>query len=480
MGGMLELLTGEEVLEIHLATLDVLENVGVAFKFGEALKILDEAGASIDQDRQVAKIPEHLVHEAVKRVPSRFVFLARNPKYNLRIGGRRTYFTNGFGATYVFEPKTGRRRMATLKDLENFTRIADCLEHVHYPITHCVPQDVPKEVVGQYMALTMIKNTSKHYYCPTLSLEGAKDAISMASALMGGEEELRKRPTIINSTVCPTSPLQYSADAAARTIEFSGYRIPFGIWPAPLAGATGPATLAGTLVVQNAEVLAGVVLSQLVGAGTPVLYGTGSSVMDMTYGTTAYAAPELSLFNIATAQLARFYGLPTYGTGGVIDSKLPDEQAAYEGMMSNLLAALAGINIVHDGVYGILESGMTACYEQIVICHEMVGMVMRVLRGMRVTDEALALDVIEAVGHGGTFLSQKHTLQHFRSEHWIPQITDRSPRSEWERAGSKDIVQRAGEKIEEILRSHEPEPLDRGVEAALEEIVRTREKSLAR
>jgi trimethylamine--corrinoid protein Co-methyltransferase len=263
-------------------------------------------------------------------------------------------------------------------------------------------------------------------------------------------------------------------------MAFSRVRVPFGIWSAPLAGATGPATIAGTVVVQNAEVLAGLVLAQLVGPGTPVLYGTGASVMDMTYGTPAYAAPELSIFNVVTAQLAQRYGIPTYGTGGVIDAKVPDEQAAYESMLSSIVASLAGITIVHDAVYGILESGMTACYEQLLICHEMVGMVRRVLAGIEVTPETLALPVIHAVQPGGTFLNQQHTLRTFRREHWFPDLTDRSPRSQWEQLGAKDIVQRARVQLQEIEVTHAPEPLDPDILKALHVVIETRRQSLRR
>jgi trimethylamine--corrinoid protein Co-methyltransferase len=362
-------------------------------------------------------------------------------------------------------------------DLARFTRLADQLPQVDYPITHCIPQDVSKELVGQYMAMTMLANTEKHVYCPTFSMAGARDFLEMAAIVLGGAEALRQNPTFINSMICPTSPLQYSSDAAARLMLFSRHGIPFGIWSAPLAGATGPATLAGNAVVQNAEVLAGLVLAQLVGPGTPILYGTGASVMDMTYGTPAYAAPELSLFNVITAQLAQRYGLPTYGTGGVIDAKLPDAQAAYESMLSIVISAVAGITIVHDAVYGILESGMTACYEQLLICHEMVGMVQRVLSGVQVTPETLAVPVIHAVQPGGTFLNQMHTLRTFRKEHWFPEVTDRAPRSEWEQHGVKDVVQRARERISKLEATQTLEPLDPDIKRALQAVITRRQKT---
>jgi trimethylamine--corrinoid protein Co-methyltransferase len=433
----LQALSTEAVDDLHMATLQVLAETGIAVHWDPALHVFAEAGARVDWRTHIVYLPESLVEEGLGKTPHRFLFTARDAQYTLELAKGSTYFTNGFGATYVLDAASRERRVATLEDLARFTRLADYLPHVDYPITQCIPQDVSKELVGQYMALTMLANTVKHVYCPTFSLDGALDFMEMAAIVLGGEDALRRNPTFINSMICPTSPLQYSADAAARLMAFSRVRVPFGIWSAPLAGATGPATLAGTAVVQNAEVLAGVVL----------------------------------------AQLAQRYGLPTYGTGGVIDAKVPDEQAAYESMLSSVVGSLAGITIVHDAVYGILESGMTACYEQLLICHEMVGMVRRVLEGLEVTPETLALPVIHAVQPGGTFLNQQHTLRTFRREHWFPDLTDRAPRSEWQQQGAKDVVQRARERIHEIEATHKPEPLDPDILKALYGVIDARRRA---
>jgi len=480
LSGTLKVLSSDEIDRVHQASLNILEKAGVVFKSPEALKTLEGAGATVDHGKELVKIPRQLVEEALRKAPERFMLYARNPQYDLEIGGGRIYFTNGFSATYILDTATMQRRPALLQDLENFTRIIDSLRSVHYAITQCVPQDVPKEAVELYIALAMFENTSKHCYPATYTLEGARGMIKMASILVGGEEDFIKKPGIVNGVVCPTSPLRYSTDATERLMEFSRHQIPFGIWSAPMAGATAPATLAGTIVVQNAEVLAGVVLSQIVEPGTPLMYGSGASVMDMMYGMSALGSPELGLMNVASAQLAHYYHLPCYGTGGIMDSKVPDEQAAYECMLSNVLCALAGVDVIHDGVYGILESGMMANYGQLLISHEMVEMVTRVLGGIEVNDEALAEELIEKVGPGGDFLRQRHTQRHFRKEHWIPQLTDRMPRSEWERLGSKNILQRAEEKAQEILKTHVPEPLDRDVQGELERFVRERAKQLVK
>ena len=480
---MLEVLSRDEIDRIHLATLEVLENTGVSFYHDEALKIFEDAGAMVDYEKKLVKIPEYLVNEAVSKAPSQVIFLARDPRYNLRIGGGRVHFTNGYGAIYVLDLGTGRRP-ATLQDLEKFSLISDTLEYVHYLMTHCIPQEIPGEICDRHMALAMLKNTSKHCCLTTLSLEGAKDIIRMASVLVGGEEEFRKKPSIINVGLCPVSPLQYPYDLTARLIEFSKYKIPMELVSGVISGATGPSTLAGTLVQTNAEDLAALVLIQLINPGTPLLYGTMATIMDLKYGSYAYGSPELGLINIAFTQIAHYYGLPYFGTAGTIDSKIPDEQAAYECALSNVVAALAGADVIHDGVYGILESARTASYEQFIVSHEIVSMIMRIVKGIKVTDDTLATDVIDAVGPGGNYLRKvsavKHTRKHFLEEHWQPEITDRTLRSEWEQKGSKDVIQRSKDKVQEILRVHEPEPLDKDVEARLQEIVREASKKYAK
>jgi trimethylamine--corrinoid protein Co-methyltransferase len=473
---MLEILSQDEIQKIHLATFEVLETVGVMFEHDAALKIFEQAGAVVDSKRRIVRIPEYLVNEALKKTPSQVIFLARDKKYNLRIGGKRVHFTNGYGAIYVLDPQTGERRHATLRDLENFTLLCDALPCVHYVMTHCIPQDIPREVVDRYMAFAMLKNTSKHCCLTALTLEGAKAIIKMGIALVGGEEEFRKKSSIINSGICPVSPLLFPYDLTARLIEFSKYKVPLELVSGVIAGATGPVTIAGTLVQANAEDLAALVLSQLINPGTPLIYGTMATIMDMKYATYAYGAPELALINAAFAQIAHYYNLPYFGTAGTIDSKLPDEQAAYECAISNVIAALAGSEVIHDGVYGILESARTASYEQLIISHEIVSMVTRILNGINIDDEKLAIDVIRNVGPGGNYLREikavQHTSKHILQEHWQPLISDRSARSEWELKGSKDIVIRAKEKVQEILATHKPEPLDKEIEIKLKEIVK--------
>lgn len=466
-----------DIKKIHATSLKVLNEVGVKFYHNEALKVLDEAGASVDYKQNLVRFPEHVVMEAIKKSPSKIPCIARNKKYDFVIGDGGVYFTNGFGAVNVLDTVTNEVRASTLNDLRKFTLICDALKYVHYIIPHCIPQDVPKEVCDRYMALAMLENTSKHVGLTPFSPGGLRDILKMASIIVGGEEALKKRP-IAHCSVQPSSPLQYRHDASVYLMMLSEHKLMLSICVGPIAGATAPPTLAGTLVQGNSELLAGLVLCQATNPGTPVLYGSMATIIDPRRGAYAYATPELALMNVASRQMAEYYGLPFYGTGGTIDSPIPDAQAAYENTLSNIMEALSGADIIHDGVYGILESAKTACYEQLIISHEVVSMIMRILQGIEINDETLAFDLIKEVGPGRSFLEVYNAVRFLRDvmnrEYWLPELTIRvSSRRWWKEKGSKDIVQRAREEVNRILEKHSPDPpLDRDTLILLEDIAR--------
>lgn len=473
---VLEVLNRQDIYAVHMAAMEVLETVGIAFYHDSALKLLANAGANVDSKTQVVRFPEYVVREAVKKVPSQVMLDARNPKYNLRIGGGRSYFTSSFGADHTIDLETGERRSATLRDLEQFTQLSDYFSSVDYVKPHVIPQDVPRPILEQSMALAQFKHTEKHSSPVALTLQGWRDTIRMAMALAGGEEEFRKNPAILDTGFNNVPPLKYSKEIVDLMLECARYRIAFDISSGALASASGPTTIAGILVQAIAENMGAVVLTQLAGPGTPMLWGSCATILDQKHGTAAYGAPENGLLHVAFIQMARYYGLPYYGAAGVVDSKAPDGQAAFENTFNALVATLAGADVVHDGVYGILEAGITACYEQFMISHDICAAIKRMARGITVNADTLAVDIIKAVGHQKNFLTEltaaQHTRRHLQREHWQPLIVDRTPRAEWEEKGSKDIVQRAREKAKEILATHKVPPLDKDVEAEMTNIVK--------
>jgi trimethylamine--corrinoid protein Co-methyltransferase len=298
----------------------------------------------------------------------------------------------------------------------------------------------------------------------------------MASTIVGGKDELRKRPilTLYAETV---SPLAFT-HANENIIEFANAGVPFAIGPIPMLGATAPMTLSGTAVISNSESLAALTLSQLINPHTPVIYTCWATPMDPVTSRCSYGAPEFALgTSVLCATMAHYYGLPSYGFGGCSDSKLPDAQAGAEAMMNSIMAGLCGVNLIHD--HGYLAGGSIGSIEMAIICNEIIGMVSRIVKGIEVNDETLAVDVIRAVGPEGHFMSQKHTLKHLETELFFPKLFDKTSEVSWAKAGKKDLRDIAKEKAKKILKEHFPEPLSKDVESGLSRIVKLAEKELS-
>ena len=476
---MYRLLSRGEISAVHTAAMDVLDRVGVAIQHDTALEKLSEAGAIVDEKTKIARIPEYLVHDALQKCPRRHRLIARIPKHNIVIGDGTSHFTNGFGAHYTFDLNTGERRLSTLKDLEEFTLLADYFPTVDYIKPNILPQDVPKVVWELEMALAMFKNTEKHVSPVALTPEGWRAVIEMAKIYAGGEEEFVKNPSLIDTGFNSVPPLKYTREIIDMVLECAKYRIPFDISTGLLSSASGPVTLAGSIVQGIAENHAIVVLTQLAGPGTPIMWGSCATILDQKYGTAAYGSPENGLIHAAFCQMAHYYGLPYYGAAGVVDSKVPDQQAAYENTMNALLATVSGADVVHDAVYGIVEAGVTASYEMFAI-NDICGAIKRVSKGIQITPETLAVDLVESVGHERNHLNTpealRFTKKHLLAEQWHPWISNRTSRPEWEKRGSKTIEEVAKEKVKEILSTHEIEPLDKDIESSLSRLIKNRLK----
>jgi trimethylamine---corrinoid protein Co-methyltransferase len=476
-GGQLKILSDEDVENIHLASLNVLEHVGVAIHNPDAFKLLKDAGAYADEKTKVVKIPEHLVMEAVRNTPSSFTLYARNPNNNVAIEDRKVYFGPIIGRINVIDLETGKKRRTTIQDAADLTRLASALEY--YKLPHSAVQmptieGVPDSTVHAHAYLLSQKNSDKVVKGTGRDKQRALDCIRMASVVAGcEEEELGKRPNMY--TTCNTiTPLQQNANQIEGLIEYAKRRIPVDIASEPQAGATSPVTLAGTLVVQNAEILSGITIAQLVNKGTPLFMGTVGTVMDLRTGIIAKGAIEAGLINVASAQIARYYNIPSRGTAGDTESKVLDIQAGFEKTITLLMAAMAGIN--HIWYPGCLEYALTVSYESMVMDNELCGMIYRGLEGIDCSEEMLALDLIESVGPGNHYLGQRHTLKYLQKEHHIPKLSNRQPRDIWEKQGSKELKDVAREEAKRILKEYQPTPLDKSVEEELVAIVKEIEK----
>lgn len=473
LSGGIKVLSKADIATVQEATLKVLEKVGVIFEDEEVQKLFKREGAAVNGS--IVKIPPEMVKEAIERCPPNVVLKARNPERSVKLGKGKVHYTNGFGATFVLDLNNGKCRKAQLKDLENFTKISDYLENVHYCIKEVIPQDIPPHLSDLYAASVLLKNTDKHIHISIDIVENVDkitDAIIRMADIAANNNKDSEKP-IFSLGCCPTTPLKYTRDATVKLVKAVKRNIPFLIVSGAMAGSTAPVTLAGTLLVQNAEVLAGIVLTQLINPGTPVIYGSFSSPTEMHSAKQILGCPETALLNAATAQLCKSYNIPFgYGTGGIADSPVLDVQAGFEKMLTVLFSSLAGVEVIHDGVSGLLGTAMIASYEQLIIDNEICNMINRGLSGIRVSEETLALNLIKEVGPGGEYITTDHTLQNFRKEFYLSRITNKMSAGEWLEHGGKGIIENAREKVKEILKTHKPSKLDKDIEVAMDKVLK--------
>lgn len=450
------------IRRIHEASLRVLERTGVEVSDPEAHGIFVAGGALADGDR--IRIPAKLVEQALASVPHRLVLHGRLPDHELELEGTRVYMGTGGMAVNVLELDTGVARRSELRDTVQIARLVGALPNIDFFVRPLEAHDLPTEISDLNRVYAGIRECGKHVMGGVWTVQAARDIIRMASIVAGSLEALRERPIISFIVSWMVSPLRYNSEALPILTEVCRQGMPVALSSAPMTGTNAPATLAGTLTLLNAEELSGVVYTQLVNPGTPVLYGAVPSAADLRTGAFLCGAPEFGLLNAAAAQLAQYYRLPLYNSGGTTDSKLPDFQAGFEKGLTLVLAALAGANYIHHAA-GIIDSLMTVSAEQYVLDDEVIGAVRRVMKGIEIDDDRLAEDVIDEVGPGGHYLAEAHTLKYMRSEFFYTTIASRGGRAQWEDAGSLDAREKARKRAQELLARHVPDPLPAEIDA---------------
>ncbi len=477
---VLQVLSGEQIYDIHQAALEILWNTGVLVKASAARDLLRQAGAVVDEEMMICHIPGYVVEEALARAPSSFTVYARNPTNDVHVSTRSLHYEPMIGRLNCYDYATGTTHRTTLEDVGHLIKLADALPHYHLLHSGSImPQidGVPIRATHVYGYLESVRNSSKVIKATSRERIMAEDCLRMVAAIAGGEEELRRKPFTF-TTDNPVAPLHHDRDQMEGALEFAKYGLPIDVTSEPQAGATSPVTLAGLLAQQTADVVSGITIIQLANPGNPVWYGTCGSIMDMRVGRIAIGAVEMGLINVASAQIAHFYDIPCRGTASATDSKLLDIQAGYEKALVLTMAALGGVNKIFYP--GTMEGALTVSKESLVIDDEIVGGIYRMLEGIDVNKMTLALGVIDAVGPGGHFLGQRHTMQFLKGEQFIPLLSDRQTREKWEEAGGKGMAERAHERVEQILAEHQVDPLDADVEAELERIVREVEEREAK
>ena len=457
VGGQYKPLSQDMVGRIHGSALRVLEEVGVKVDLPEALEIFSDAGARVDVENKRVRIPARIVEKYIASAPSTVLLYGREPKNSLTLVDTRVYMGTGGAALKVIDPSTGEKRQSNLEDIARLAKMTDGLDNIHFYTIPCTAQDIPQDKVAVNEFYASILNTSKHVMGPAHSPQDVNDVIDMAAIICGGKDKLREQPFISFVASWMVSPLTFDPEVTKILIEMVKGGIPVALSSAPMAGATSPITMAGTLTQLHAEEMAGVVFTQLIKPGAPVLYGGIPGMADMYDLSYKAGGVEFGSMNAAISQLATYIDIPNYCSAGITEAKIPSIQAIYEKTFSICQCALAGSNYVHHAA-GVLESILTIGYGQFVIDNEIIGMAMKMVAGIEVDADRLAVDVIREVGPGGNFFSTRHTRKYLRDEYLEPMLMPRDARTSSETVQENQHLQMlsyARERAMEIIEGHE-------------------------
>lgn len=467
--GSLTVLSEGELQRIHAASLALLQDPGVVCQSDRVIEVLKRGGASVDAERRVVRLSPEMVATALESAPRSFPLHGRDPEMDLLVEPGRVYYgVGGTSEPFYWDYELGKPRPPTKADMVRNTQVAQALPHVDFVMALCSSRDVPMGQVFLHDYDAIFRNTTKPVVFSVLGRRHTALVLEMAAAACGGEGELRARPWVL-AYVTPVSPLLFTR-LNEGIVEAAEHDVPILYGVGPMMGATAPATLSGALAQGNAEVLFGLVLSQLVKPGIPFVHSPHTPAMDMRTAQCTYGSPEQALGRVAAAQLAGFYDLPSFNTGGGVEAKSPDSQAAAEAMMGMLLNGLAGMTLTQT--MGTLASGLYGSVEMLAICDEIAHMVKHILNGFLVDEESLALEVIRQVGPGGQFLDQPHTAAHFRRELFFPRLFERQSIDQWLEGGARSALEVAHDRVEEILARAGPAPLPPGADQALRRALR--------
>ncbi len=465
-GGRFKPLTEPGVARIIDAAKEVLERTGIEVMPSPCREVFRQAGCPVDGDANRVFIPAKRVDWALGVAANTVLLAGRKPRHDLDLGGTRVYMGTGGQAVNVIG-LDGAYRQSVLADNYHIGRLVDRLEHIHFYCRPVVSRDVGMDDIDVNQFYAGLAATSKHVMANAYAPHSLPALRRMGEMLAGGAAAFDARPVLSFTNCWTVSPLRYATETVEILDAIVAHKMPVVISSAPQAGATAPAALAGTLVQITAEQLSGFVYVNLLNEGHPLIMGCVPAQADLRTGSFTGGSGEFALMNAACAQIAQALNLPLYNSSGIADAKLPDVQAGAEKGITTLAAALAGSNFVHHSA-GMLESLMTVAYEQYVIDNDINGAVMRMVRGIEVTDETLSIGVIDDACTGaGHFLGHPQTLALMNSEYLYPEIMDRRSRDDWQAEGAMDIRDAARAAAARILAEHYPRVIPPGVDAEL-------------
>lgn len=460
-------LSESQLERIYSAVLEVLERTGAEIHNPAALELLRAAGCWVDGIR--VRFPSHLVEKAISTAPSRVVLADRGGQRKVFLEGNNSYFGPGPTNPYFIDLETGERRRVTKQDVCNVAKLVEALPNMDFCMSLASISDVTSALADVHEVHAMLQYTQKPIVTWAFDEKNTAAIVELCETVAGGAEELQRNPFLVLYAE-PTSPLKHPNESLGKMMYMAEKALPVMYTPGVQGNASAPSSLAGVLVIAAADNLAGLVIHQLKREGAPYIAGGVTTNMDMRTMIHCYgSSPEFCLMHAAYTEFIHYLGLPMFSTAGASDSKLLDEQAAIEYSLSIYSAALSGANLIHD--VGFLESGMSASLEALVMGDEVISYVRNILKGVRVDDESLAVDLIDRVGPGGHFLREKHTLQNFKKEFWLPSIINRERHQAWVDGGELTYSQRLNLKAKQLLEECQPELLSDEVLNKLQQIV---------
>lgn len=458
--------------EIHFASLEVLDSVGVRVFEKESLALLRNGGASIT-DGNLVRIPAWMVQDALAGVPCRIPIGNRKGERAMLLEKGNIYFGTGSDTQTTFDVYTGERRISVKQDIVNTAKIVDGLEQIDFVMSMGMSSDVPVHTSYLHSFEAMALNTIKPIVYTANDRQDVEDIIEMSEILAGSPEALRANPFMILYSE-PSSPLQHSETALQKMLLCAEKRVPVMYVPAILLAASGPVTSAGSIIVANAEILSGMVIHQMKSRGAPFIYGGSAPPMDMKTMICSYGSPEAILNDAAFISMSRYYGITDFCTAGCTDAQVFDQQAGLEAAFSMLLLGMAGGTLIHD--LGYMGAGMTSSMEMVVMTNEIASMVRQVLKGVKISPVTKAMDVIRKIGPGGNFLTDDHTLDNFREHLHFSELLNRDNYDNWKKDGGLDFAGKANGKVREILEDHTPEAVPPEIVEAVRKVIEKREK----
>jgi trimethylamine--corrinoid protein Co-methyltransferase len=452
-----------ECEKIHVASLEILDRVGVDVHHGEARELLVKGGARSEGIR--VRIPEYMVERALTLTPKRMVLYDRGGRAAIRAWGYNTYYGGGSDCLNILDHRTGRRRRPVLKDVKEAVTLMDAMSEIEFVMSLFLPEDVDQRIYDRYQMEVMLNHTTKPIVFVSPDFEGCVAAVEMCEVVAGGVQSFRQRP-FATCYINVTSGLVANQEALQKCIYLASKGLPLLYIPLNAGGVNSPSTTAGCMASMNAGTLLGIVLAQLVQEGTPVAvpgWNGGPYNLKTMVGNYVLADEQ----GVPT-EMGRYYDLPVFGLGGSTDSKVLDHQCGMEVTASLMTALLHGANLVHD--VGFMDSGMQGSLQLQAMANDTIGWLRAATAGVVVDDETLALDVIDELGPEGDYLSHDHTLRHFR-EPFYSGLADKGTYSQWVDRGATTMEQRAARLVDDILEGHRPEPLPTSVQRDMKQIV---------